>query len=274
MMNTDCYFARGRTHLVCQDYALARPGFAAVSDGCSSSEDTDWGARFLARAAHMQWAEEGALWGTRIAARATHMRRAAQLPGTALDATLLTVTQGENGVEVHAWGDGVIAARLRGTQAWEYTLIEYEMNAPAYLSYIADGDRLGEYMAQTEARRTIETYLLSPDGDSELIEEREEGGEYPPDGDVFGFDPDMFDVVAVVTDGLQTFQSMEHRMPVHVRLTQAFLPLLDIHITTGRFITRPAKAFLLKQCAKQQWHHNDDLAVAALHTGEDDVSSP
>ena len=47
-MTSDSFFAIGKAHTVCEDYA--RDGkipdtervFAIVSDGCSSSPDTDW----------------------------------------------------------------------------------------------------------------------------------------------------------------------------------------------------------------------------------------
>ena len=54
-MTADAYFAIGRTHDVCQDYALASDDvpktWALVSDGCSSSPASDIGARLLGRAA-------------------------------------------------------------------------------------------------------------------------------------------------------------------------------------------------------------------------------
>src|SRR5215203_2249321 len=49
-MNTDCFFNIGATHSVCQDYVVASP-YLILSDGCSSSPDTDIGARLLVKAA-------------------------------------------------------------------------------------------------------------------------------------------------------------------------------------------------------------------------------
>ena len=50
-MKADAYFEIGATHLVCQDYALAfannEYAYAIVSDGCTSSPNTDIGARLI-----------------------------------------------------------------------------------------------------------------------------------------------------------------------------------------------------------------------------------
>lgn len=266
--SADCHFARGRTHAVCEDYAIARMAFAAVSDGCSSSANTDWGARFIARAASMQYAEarqlteEAELSGTGIAIRAYHMRMACGLHGTALDATLLAAYRTDDVVEVRAWGDGIIAARLRETGEWEYNIIEYLHNAPAYLSYLLDSDRMGEYLSQTGAKRTVSTHL--PDG---LVSSDEHEG-FPHNGDGFTFETRHYDVVALLSDGAQTFQRTVGRSPVHVTTAQALEHLLDIRGTVGEFVTRPVKAFLTKHNPKEGWYHTDDLAVAALYTGE------
>ena len=54
-MNTDCYYEIGHSHIFCEDYALAgivnNIGYAIVSDGCSSSDNVDVGARVLAHIA-------------------------------------------------------------------------------------------------------------------------------------------------------------------------------------------------------------------------------
>ena len=54
--NADAFFSIGKTHMVCEDYARAGTQqnglpYALVCDGCSSSPDTDIGARLLGMAA-------------------------------------------------------------------------------------------------------------------------------------------------------------------------------------------------------------------------------
>ena len=57
-MNADAYFTIGKEHVqkdpfVCQDYAaVVGPGRVVLSDGCSSSRHTDFGARLLCDGLH------------------------------------------------------------------------------------------------------------------------------------------------------------------------------------------------------------------------------
>ena len=120
MAIADAHFSIGKSHRVCEDYARAgilpadRP-FAIVSDGCSSSPDTDFGSRLLTVTAQERilhdkdhYAPRGVVW------QASSMARALLLPPHCLDATLLTIHQLSSGVfRVYAVGDGAVAARRR-----------------------------------------------------------------------------------------------------------------------------------------------------------------
>ena len=54
-MNADYYIEKGQSHDFCEDFALAgkigESAYAILSDGCSSSEHVDLGARLLVHAA-------------------------------------------------------------------------------------------------------------------------------------------------------------------------------------------------------------------------------
>src|SRR6476659_1428102 len=49
-MNADATINIGATHALCQDYVIAKDRHVILSDGCSSSPDTDIGARLLVKA--------------------------------------------------------------------------------------------------------------------------------------------------------------------------------------------------------------------------------
>ena len=66
-MFADCAFAAGRGHDVCQDYAAAGGGadepYAILADGCSTSPDTDVGARLLVKCIERPLASAASLDG-------------------------------------------------------------------------------------------------------------------------------------------------------------------------------------------------------------------
>lgn len=301
MMHSDAFFSIGKAHAVCQDYARAgrtpaRIGtdegartFAIVSDGCSGSPDTDFGARLLTMAA-VTGIE---ILGDRLPEKVDWLiwhaldKLPQGLRRQSLDATLLAAYQQDNGsVQVIACGDGVIAARQRETGQVEVVEIDCQ-NAPSYLSYLLNPDRLLVYReaieATMEASGTHEGRILrrwesleklrdgeEPDNewDWPVIIEGEPGQTVTYDNFPFcmTFDPKFYDLVTVFSDGVQSFQDAEtmERIPMAWVLGH----LMDIKGFTGEFIARRCKSFLTRFCVKNRWQHYDDLGVGAIYLGD------
>src|ERR1043166_8156900 len=102
-MNADATINIGSTHAICQDYAIARGRYVVLSDGCSSSPDTDIGARLLVKALDQSLStatniEELHKESARIALGWASMLG---LPAQSVDATLLSA---------HVEGDDLIIA--------------------------------------------------------------------------------------------------------------------------------------------------------------------
>jgi len=144
-MEADAHFVMGSTHAVCQDYALAgRTGtrwVALVCDGCSSSPDTDFGARVLARAFLAAIADQASITGALDGALPVARRiiTSLDLPAEALDATLCGwVVEGDR---AHGFihGDGVLSVRT--SAGIEIHQAAQPENAPNYPSYRCDPDR-------------------------------------------------------------------------------------------------------------------------------------
>ena len=151
-LHTNSYFALGKTHTVCQDYAnnfTSEHGamILAVSDGCSSSPDTDFGARFIVQAAMT----EPNMNPKEIVAVANKASNFLCLPASCLDATLLVARALPEGrtpehpygvaVETTIWGDGVLFVRFKDGKT-QLIDVEFEQNTPAYLSYWLDPNML------------------------------------------------------------------------------------------------------------------------------------
>lgn len=286
-MHADSYFRIGKTHKVCQDYALhgraeAPPefpddegfskAFAIVSDGCSSSPDTDFGSRLIARAA-VSVMPDG-YNQLRCVQVAETWREAVQLPQNALDATLMALWQeSPDRIEATVSGDGVLAAR-RTDGTYEWVVIEYlpgtdGRSAPAYLSYTLDAGRLDQYLTSAYCTRKVTRFLQPPGGEVQECESYEDRL-LVSDLDEFiydlSFETANYSFVSVLSDGAQSFQ----RKNDSGRYTP--IPLVEVlgqvlHIKgsgKGQFITRRCNRFFTEFCPSNGWEHNDDFSMAAI----------
>lgn len=275
-MNADAHFVIGKTHKVCEDYAIAGEfegqAFAIVSDGCSSSPDTDFGSRLMARAAvedFSRWKDvlelpaslnpERCLW------QADTWRKALGLNPYCLDATLLMAFQAEREIRVFVTGDGVVAARKRGSVEYHYWAVRYPSGAPGYLSYLLDPKRLAVFIGQTEGTRLVEHYTGPRD---EIRNIRVPWGAWGPAW-TLQLDPAEYDLVAVMSDGAESFQREEGGRLVPVPLWDVLDQVMSVKGAKGQFITRRLNRFLTRFCVKNGWQHYDDFGVAALAIPDD-----
>jgi hypothetical protein len=262
-MGADFFFRMGSTHTVCQDYAASGESngllYAALSDGCSSSPDTDFGARFMVQAFRnfVDWDRSA----HSIASAAARMAVAAELPERCLDATLLTVTMGVLHAEIWRAGDGLIAWRKRdGT--WFFNQISFGSNAPRYLSYqlSLELERQHREMSPTV---TVTTGLLVTGGKWELSTTTSPIAGVPPIECQYISRNDC-DLAIVFSDGVESFLDATGT-PVPV--TDILDELLAFKGIQGQFVARRCGRFL-KLCAERGWTHSDDLSVAGIYLGE------
>ena len=254
-MHADSAYVMGMGHRVCQDYARAGShanlAYGIVSDGCSSSPDTDVGARLLALTAERlckQYSDEGRfkIDIPRVARVAESAREifVSTLPCESLDATLLVLVAQENVVKASFMGDGAIAARLPYGD-----LLIWEAEAP-------DGyPRYPNYLNNNARKANVEA------GDRWVVR-LSNGGEYST-RDVIAFNQDIedADVVAVFSDGVRSFTDAE-RNPIPG--ASVIAELMDFKGYHGAFVQRRLYAFM-RAAAKRGWRHEDDVAMAAIH---------
>lgn len=265
-MGADCFFRMGSTHQVCQDYARAGESggytFAALSDGCSSSPDTDFGARFLVQA-FTQEVRDGQ-FTEEIASRAAWMSAAAGLPRSCLDATLLAAyLDREAYIRVVRTGDGVVAWRGRDGN-WRYEQVSFGSNAPRYLSYKLD-PRLEA--RQLELSPTVVRHSGSRERDETewITTEVEQPSRNSPTGiERWSLPIEMVDTAIVFSDGVESFVDASGTA---VPLERVLDELLAFKVMHGEFLSRRCTRFL-KDCAKRGWAHTDDFSAAGIHIEE------
>lgn len=286
--NADAFFAIGKAHMVCQDYAIAKAdghAYAIVCDGCSSSPKTDVGARLVAHAAtlHMQWLRtiEPSFSDRErmIIGAAANAANEIDIDLRCLDATLLAARtavngEGERGVLVSMRGDGVVVVRRRNGEHFIYT-IDHEENAPRYLSYDIDPRRLEGYLAKFGERGHSRVYVSKwgehrpADGWESNLYASFEG--HPAD---WFFSAEEYDLVMVLSDGVRTFQRVVRtgttKSLEDVPLEEVVPHLLSIRSTKGSFLQRRCHKFLTRHCVENEWQHADDFSAAAIWMEEPD----
>lgn len=275
-MLSDSYYVIGKSHVYCQDYAFASSllgdkACIAVSDGCSSSPNTDIGARYLVLEGfegiyhnliqqHLQksFSVQDLLW--RIIERVDEKLETFLSPYS-LDATLLMAFEQLNGiVQVLACGDGVILARKNGVmETWE---IDFR-GAPAYLSYLLSRDRYKRYIEEGWGNRIV-THKI----DGETIDREETSLNFKenlvPVSFVWDrtFDIFEYDLVMLLTDGVLSFQSKDDLRSISL---EEIIPYItDFQVKTEGFLVRSHRHFLNKTCKRLGWQHTDDFGSAAL----------
>lgn len=270
MNRTDAVFLQGTQHTICQDYAAARPDMVCVSDGCSSSPDTDIGARIVARV-WMETKDSPGSSGRMLGAALNKLelsRRLLRLPLESLDATSLLGHVDHEKASVLWMGDGVVIARKRNGEVSVLNL-EFRSGAPLYLSYFMDLDRLDRYFREfPEPCELIET-TYSPEWeavDGDKTHHQPWTSDFDPEPLDFEFERSKYDLILLCSDGVLSFQERVNGLTHPVSLERVVKELLAIKVYEGEFLARRVR----KMLKTTGWTHYDDFAVGAIYMGETD----
>lgn len=266
-MHSDAAVLPGKRHtnsaLACQDFCMAGPSWAFVSDGCSSGGHTDIGARLWGLAAKQVLAQaEPAqillstddLKSQLLASGAPLLRLVSWADGLA---TLVILQATQDRLAATFFGDGTFLT-LDGDGRYTVYNVGYEPSAPPYLQYELSGEDLDRFQATHGA--VVRTVVVSTyDKDGELLNLSTEVGTlssapYRVELDVAVNDLSM---ALVCTDGLATIGNS---------LGAAAGELLGVRSRAGQFLGRRLGA-LGKSWAKDGRYPSDDLAVAGFVLG-------
>ena len=271
-MEADAYFAMGKSHVVCQDYAAVgtRPqggAIVALSDGCSSSPHTDFGSRFLVHAAlQSPWLKPADIARLgEVAGMASDAAEALGLPRQCLDATLLVaeVFGGNNDhLTISAFGDGVIDIEFKSGNRETYS-IEFEREAPAYPSYVLNNADLDLYLDKYGTRK-VETTLLS--SNLSRITKTETS---KVTWEQYGFRVvalwSKVRRVTLCSDGVRSFRRQTPAGGFEsVPLSEVMAEVTAIKSPSGAFMVRRMRRYLYDFCPKNGLQHDDDVAVASI----------
>lgn len=264
--NTDVAFHMGATHTICQDYGRTHPNMVAISDGCSSSPDSDFGARTIVECAasfnvagefYLNYVAEAARDAVNAWYRNTSAGQAKHEEFyRCLDATLLVASTYNDGAEVgvHAGGDGVIVVEFSDGSRVIYK-IEYSGNAPFYPSYTMQQTRFDQYIKSFGGVASISVWSDEADDwchNSTISAPAYFNLKYPTR---------LVRRITLMTDGASSFSSRDGSP---VRDIYVIEELIRYPNVAGAFVQRRlAKA--LKTFAHRGWVQNDDLTVGCLN---------
>ncbi len=272
MFVSDSHYAIGKGHLTCQDYALNGQDpvpFAVIADGCSSSKDSDMGARLLSLAAKEYLSDHFSRtsappsyrkMGLMTALKAQASGRALGIDDRALDATLLMAfVAGERGF-AYVFGDGFVITRDRAG-CWRTLRFEYSHNAPFYPSYLCTPARLCEYrsFSRGQKKRVRDT------------DKRSQGDFDCRSKSVLVFAAHDIDLLAVVSDGLDSFVNRSDK--IRIRAEDMATEILTSNTRSPGFIKRRTRRGLRNLAAKRVFPA-DDLSVGALVRSEWNSGEP
>jgi hypothetical protein len=277
-MIVDAAYVIGQAHEVCQDYArsgisVSGNHFGIVCDGCSSSIDSDIGARLVALEAERSIKQSSAGWADdrtlklealKIGWSVHTVARLMDLLVESCDTTLLACLVDECGHRrISVLGDGLFAFKENGIV--HITSIEYPSGYPAYLNYLRDDKRLARWKTK-DVGCEIHNLLLGDgsEGVDILQCQRLNPGR---DHLLFTYDYKELDWVLVMSDGMKSFTRRNESGAVEeVPLREVMELFLKFKIFKGRFIQRRLNRFL-KDAAKLGWRWADDISVAGVYLG-------
>lgn len=275
-MNVDSYYEIGAGHKICEDYALHGQYndlyYIIGSDGCSSSDDVDVGARLLCHIAKKQLIELHEtrrifehkkddiekILRTAIVQNCLEVKRSLRLRSSAFDATLWIVIGWEGRCLVFGWGDGVVAIKDK-----EFRIIEreYKKGAPYYLSYGLNYERDQNYGYEfkgnlTESGDLIERCYLLDDG-------KYEGGITKKKVEIrqpFVLELDVYELktVTICSDGVSTYQIDRDS----ILMTHIVSQMVDYKNLVGTFVER--RMLKLKRYYQNRIHI-DDVFCATMN---------
>ena len=273
-MNADCAFFIGKTHSVCEDYARAQDDCVVLGDGCSSSVDSDIGARLLCSAVCSLIddfpQQNNGFYGYTLF-RADTVRKIMELKKGCLDATLLVANYDSlrRGVFVSTIGDGIRIARLRENGRFLVWARIYPDEYPYYLNYSSDEDRLDDYIKQGHGKCNV-LHLVIDLADGVIDSSVEENVSDWETHKAF-FDQHLYDLVLIASDGLSHFyksvETSTSRYGENIGLSDVLVRLLAFKNFTKKFVYRRLFRFL-SDCEKDGWYGSDDISLGAIYLGD------
>ena len=267
-MNTDSCFKIGKTHIVCQDYAINTKDHIALSDGCSSSPNSDIGARLLCltNEKHHGITADAKYFLPTV----KEITKQLQISEECLNATLFTsdcISYNNKAVfNTMTWGDGVIV--FINDNNYVIMSIEYTDNLPLYPIYFCNPECQSILKSLTcnikiyTSTNKKEQCFIEIDKNHKLCKEALRDlkiySTINKSIQIFT-DNSNYNKIVLFSDGIHSFMQNNEFLHYYDIIPE----LINFKNTTGEFVKRRANRFM-KNCAKNGIEHLDDFSMAAI----------
>ena len=294
----DGKFYKGDSHSICEDYILISDSdvpFAIVSDGCSSSKDSDVGARILSLAfkkmmsivdlsTNPDWANfkdpKNIIFRELFSSIVKKFTVDFNLENSVLDATVLLLYLNKENKQfyVFGFGDGNVLIKKTNKDFLHYNY-NYPSNFPFYLSYYLNDSSYSEIYKEYENFR-----LRFPETTSYLQKKEtlyhngvrlntKLTNLFSPEGFYHTFPAEDIEWIMIASDGIETFQSITNEEKTDNKdfgVDNVTLEMAKVKSLKGEFIQRRINR-MLKEFKKQGYSHSDDLSVAGIAINREDA---
>jgi len=253
------YLSAQKPQKSCQDYCLVDPDnqIMILSDGCSSSKNTDVGARILCHRAKLHLKNQSPnlvkyFWFTHVIFPSFEIIKEMELNLDCLDSTLIVGYIDQDEIKIVTYGDGSHITVNKNGEINTFVSFSYDQNAPYYLSYLLNNERSQEYKRVVKDKK-IETYYSENDSVSETIN--------PCISDLSTYQINELSMVMITSDGIESF--FNYKTGEKIPSIEVVKELIRIKSKNGDFVKRRVKR-MMEDFAKKDIYNSDDLSVCAF----------
>lgn len=257
-MHIDTFLRKGSTHYICEDYIIKSKNAVVLSDGCSSTENSDVGARLLSYAANYELDKILQKdFANSVITRASIAAKTIGVDAGALFCTLGVMAKYSDAVVMQLFGDGVMFVKTKSDNKLYVYIVNYEGNAPPYLAYLEDIYSKEAYLDTTKKRTIVTAVYTYEDGkivNEELFSKEEDfKTEIPFSKNVF-LDTDEVEFCGIASDGFTTFD---------MKFQDIVEGVANFKTTKGEFLKRRMKKFTKEN------NHFDDISIGVMMFDDD-----
>ena len=256
MLLHDYFYTIGVTHSVCEDYVVqgdTPSPFIVLSDGCSASPNSDQGAQILTLTAKQMFEKDNSLgyleFGQLLIDTALKVTNELQISTEVLDATVMLAFLHKDSIMVYVYGDGCLLFKDHAGNVGTIE-ISFTHNAPYYLSYWFDKERLLDY-ATFEPNPLIITDSVNGQSEPKPFQTQL----------VFCLPLEKYKVIAIASDGAS--HCIDTKQNQAVPLQHIATCLLAFPNLTGEFVKWHTEN-ALKDYANRGIYPLDDLSIGVF----------